>query len=100
MDRAHINGIDCIFYYEERIPPENAPFGYPYMYHVRHDEDDWTCPISIEQFVFVNFFGTIFTSKPVKLGSDGYTEIEQFELERDYVKLRVKRKLFKKILGL
>jgi hypothetical protein len=100
MIRARINGIDCILFYDERVPLEKAPLGYPYMYHIRHDEDDWTRPISIEQFVVANFFGTIFMKKPVELGRDGYMEIERFWTDCNYVKFKIKGTLFSEMLGL
>jgi len=100
MLNAQINGIPCILFYEERVTSEKAPLGYPYMYHIRHDEDDWTCPIGIERFVCVNFFGTVFMNKPIELGLQGYMEIERFNLEGDQVKLTVDGSLFDKVLGL
>jgi hypothetical protein len=100
MLKARINGLHCILFYEERIPLEKAPLGYPFMYHIRHDEDDWTCPISIEKFVVVNFFGTIFMGKPLDFGSDNYIEIEQFRVGSNFMKLKISKTLFTKMLGL
>lgn len=96
--KARINDIECILFYEERIPTEKAPIGYPYAYHIRHDENDWTCPISIERFVAVNFFGTIFVKKPIELSVDSTMEIKQFKLEDNYVKFRLNQELLTKIL--
>ena len=95
-----INGISCILCYGERIPQEKAHIGYPYSYHIRHDEDDWTCPISIERFVVVNFFGTVFMKKPLEFGADDYIEIEQFELEGECVKFTLNGALLNRMLGL
>ncbi len=101
MQKARINNINCIFYYEERIPLEKAPIGYPYMYHLRHDEDNWIQPISIEQFVLVNFFGTIFTEKPIDFRTNTYIEIEQFELvNSNFLDFKISRTLFNKMLGI
>ena len=100
MINARINGIDCKVFYEERLFPEEAPSGYPYMYHIRHDEDNWTHPISLEKFVAVNFFGTVFIKKPLEIDKDGYLEIEEFKPEWDYVEFRVDRTLFEKMLDL
>jgi hypothetical protein len=100
MVKARINGFDCILFYDERITPDKAPAGHSYMYHVRHDEDDWTYPISVEHFVLVNFFGTIFTKEPIEIDRDYYLEIEHFEMEHDYVKFKIDGTLFEKMLGL
>jgi hypothetical protein len=53
MIKARVNGIDCIVFYDERLSPEKAPAEYPYMYHIRHNEDNWTHPISLERFTAV-----------------------------------------------
>jgi len=98
--KARINEFECMLSYDERISPEKAPAGYPYVYHIRHDENNWTCPISIERFVFVNFFGTVFTKEPIRIDKDGYMEIERFELEHDYTVFRVDGALFEKMFGL
>jgi hypothetical protein len=41
-----------------------------YYYETRHSENDWTQPIGIETFVFVNFLGTLVTNVPLEL-TDG-----------------------------
>jgi hypothetical protein len=92
-----INGIECKLYYEERIPKEQAPLGYPNMYHLRHDEDDWTCPIHIEQYVAVNFFGTVFMEEPIEFGEQKYIEINQFKMKDNYVKIKLKKELLNTI---
>jgi hypothetical protein len=98
MVRARVNRQACILHRDERIPAEDAPFGYPHMYHLRHSEDDWTCPDSIERFVLVNFFGTIFLENPLDIGEDGYVDIWNFETEDDHVKFFLRRTLLKKLL--
>jgi hypothetical protein len=100
MIKARINGIDCIVFYEERIPQGKAPSGYPFKYLLRHDENDWTRPISLERFVAVNFFGTAFMRKPIKLDIDGYIEIVRFDLKYNFVKLIVSGTLFRKLFGI
>jgi hypothetical protein len=85
MMNVRINNIPCILFYDERIPQSKAPAGYAYSYHLRHTEDDWTMPVNIEKFVYVNFFGTIFTKEPFDFGSEIYIEVEQFKMESDMV---------------
>lgn len=38
-----------------------------YYYEMRHGGSDWTQPIVIEDFVFVNFLGTLVTNVPLEL---------------------------------
>ncbi len=100
MIKVRVNEVDCLLFYEERIPPEETPVGYPYIYQLRHDEDNWICPISIERFVFVNFFGTIFAKMPFEIDSCGYLDVEQFEMEHGYVEFTVDRSILEKMFGL
>ena len=100
MITAYVNGIENKFYYKERISPEHAPLGYPYMYHLRHDEDNWSKPITLERFVLVNFFGTVFTKEPVDFGENDYVEIEQFKMERKFVNIRLRRETLFKLFDL
>lgn len=100
MQKARINNIDCILFYDKRVSSGQSPVGYPNMYNVRHDECDWTRPISIEKFVFVNFFGTIFTKEPLELDINAYIEIKSFKTELKYIKFKIRRKLFERILNL
>jgi hypothetical protein len=81
MSKIIINGKECILYYNVRVAFENSPYGYPYGYHIRHSEEDWTCPESIEPFVLVNFFGTVFMKKPIEFREQCYVDIEKFEIE-------------------
>jgi len=94
MINACINGIECKLFYDERISVNKAPAGYPYMYHLRHDEENWNRPISIENFVFVNFFGTIFTNKPLNIDRNDYIDVNSFEMDWEYVEFRFPIGLF------
>lgn len=93
MIKACINDIDCILYYDERVSIEQTPTGFPYMYYLRHDECDWTKPISIERLIFVNFFGTIFTRKPILFNENDYIAVETFKIEHQYIRFSVSREL-------
>jgi len=70
------------------------------MYNVRHDECNWTRPISVEKFVFVNFFGTIFTKEPLELNTSDYIEVKSFKMERNYIKFKIRDELFKRMFNL
>ncbi|MCB7129120.1 MAG: hypothetical protein J3T61_06260 [Candidatus Brocadiales bacterium] len=98
--KAVINGIECILFYDERVSAEEAPAGYPYMYYVRHDEDNWVRPISIEKYVLVNFFGTIFTKELIDFDNNYYVDVESFEMSRKYIEFKLSRERINKMLGL
>lgn len=100
MVNAEINGIQCILYYDKRMSPEEAPSGYPHMYHIRHDEDDWTQPITLERFVAVNFFGTVFMKEQVNFNESCYIDIDSFYLDTQLVKIRLKGSVIKSIFCL
>jgi len=85
MIDAQINGIKCKLAYDERLTSEKAPIGYPFVYYIRHDENKWTKPIMLEKFVFVNFFGTVFMSKPIEFNNENYVDIKRFRMEGQYV---------------
>lgn len=76
MEAVRINNFDCML--SERRKIAAIPEGYPYMYHARHGSDDWTIPLTIEKFVRVDYFGTIFTNEPLDLGEKGFIEVWNF----------------------
>jgi len=100
MQKARINNIDCILFYDERVQKEKALEGYSNMYHVRHAEENWTRPISIEKYVFVNFFGTIFTKEPLEFDISDYIEVKHFKMELKYIRFKIRENLFKRIFNL
>ncbi|HBG47613.1 MAG TPA: hypothetical protein DDW94_11595 [Deltaproteobacteria bacterium] len=51
-----------------------------HYYECRHGENDWSQPISIEQSVLVNFWGTLVTTESLNLG-DGVLELTRREGE-------------------
>lgn len=76
MEKVRINDIECIL--SETAKVKAAPEGYPYMYYARHGSDDWTTPLTIEKFVRVDYFGTIFTEQPIELGEEGFIDVWRF----------------------
>lgn len=100
MIKAWFNNIECRFFYDERISQNDAPEGFPFLYHVRHDEDNWVYPISIERFVFVNFFGTLFARKQLLSSEVDYLEIDEFVRDSRYEEFKLKNSLFNRLLGL
>lgn len=67
----------------ERVPKKSR---YAF-YGIRHSEEDWGDPITIEPFVFVNRWGVIGFRKPLNpsvFGEDKFIEIS--EDEKDVLK--------------
>jgi hypothetical protein len=99
MFKVRVNGIQGFLYYEERIPRELAPAGYHYMYHLRHDEDDGMEPISIENYVLVNFFGTIFLRKPVEFGKEQYIEVKTIKYDKQLIPYKLRKLVENEVMG-
>jgi hypothetical protein len=57
------------FVLERRIPEEERNKNLNY-YEIRHWDDDWGMPATIEDRVIVNFWGTFVTEYKFELGSD------------------------------
>ena len=85
---------------KKESPVKLAPAGYPYMYHLRHDEDDGMEPISIEHFVLVNFFGTIFLRKPVEFGKERYVEVKKIKYDRQLIPYKLQKSMMNQVMGL
>ena len=45
-------GVNCVI--EDRISFKVDRVRYPYIYGIRHSEDDWSRPITVEPSVVVN----------------------------------------------
>lgn len=58
-----------------------------YYYQMRHGELDWDTPITIEKFVFANFYGTIITAIPLELTNDTCLDLKP--LEGQYLRERM-----------
>ncbi len=56
-------GQDCYLFTTRKNIPNN-PKGY-FRYDMRHHDYDWTKPLTLENKVWVNYYGSIFS--PVKL---------------------------------
>lgn len=79
MEKAIINGIECLVAEGERVKKESAPAGFPHHYHSRHHSNDWSLPISIERFVGVNFWGTVFASEEILEPRFDYINIKSID---------------------
>jgi hypothetical protein len=97
---SHVNGVECVFFYDERLTPAQAPPGYPYMYHLRHDENNWVRPISIEKCVWVNFFGTVFMKNPLDFGDYCWIDVKKFKMgKNNFFGFRIKPEYFRQVFG-
>lgn len=70
--------IECT-YVAERLPFVVVPPGY-HKYSIRHSDEDWCIPTTVEHRVMVNHFGDILVEDPLDLGEEGYLEIESTTL--------------------
>lgn len=51
--------------FEGRVDSESIPSGW-HVYYIRHSDNDWGKPISIEPAVLCNFFGVFITKNALK----------------------------------
>ncbi|OQA95292.1 MAG: hypothetical protein BWY23_02473 [Spirochaetes bacterium ADurb.Bin218] len=73
-----INGIKCLLtedHQKHLIPTKK----YKHRYSLRHNEIDWTEPITVERFVFANWFGDILSPVPL-LKEEEYKPIESWSI--------------------
>ena len=49
-----------------RVDRQSVPKGL-YVYEVRHSDEDWGEPIQIAEWIRVNHWGTLLSSKPIEL---------------------------------
>lgn len=64
-----------------RINLSNVPKGL-YRYEVRHDDECQGIMCQLGQGIRINHWGTILSNKPIKLGEDGYRDIDE---EKDII---------------
>jgi hypothetical protein len=58
-----------------------------HVYHVRHSDEDWTKPVSVERQVVVNHYGTLITIDKLNLGKDGIYRLDKpFDFDRNEIK--------------
>ena len=56
------------------IPPQF------HLYEIRHADDDSSLPCQVAKGIFVNFYGSILTMRPLHIPADGYLNIEPGDL--------------------
>jgi hypothetical protein len=67
MLKALVNGIKCVIFYDERVFQESAPYGFPFMYHIRQMKMIGLVAISIEKYVAVNLFRNRLHRKTIRI---------------------------------
>lgn len=67
---------------EFRRHTEDYPQNYPFVYHLRHDDNgDWVTPVSISpRRILVNFCGTLFSKTDLNI-----TDEIPFDAQLDYL---------------
>lgn len=72
---------------EERIDKTTVPKGL-YCYDIRHSDYSWNSPVTIENYVLVNWYGSILCKAPIELdinpenGRDAYRRISGRNIRR------------------
>ena len=75
FESFEVNGMGALMTYE-RVDRNTIPEGY-YAYDVRGTDDDGGgTPASIENHVFVNFYGTLITREPLNIPESGFIPLE------------------------
>lgn len=54
-----------------------------FLYDIRHSDDDSCEPATIEEYVFVNWFGTLICDEPISFGTNKYYEITNWRYEHE-----------------
>lgn len=84
MQKVIFRDKEC-YVCEGRLKPEDIVEGYNY-YAMRHEDDDWSEPVTIEEKVFVNYFGAIACKEEIVLDnewSEGRFETQLTEEESE-----------------
>lgn len=76
-----LRGVPVVKTTSLRIPQEERNPDLHY-YNLRHADDNWFEPISVEHFVMVNHCGSIVTTRPLEL-NDGITSNPYLDLTEE-----------------
>ena len=74
---------------DERIDKETLPEGL-YCYDIRHSDNDWDMPVTIEKRVVANWYGSILSKVPIELNSnlenpnDPYRRVSEDDFTEKY----------------
>ncbi len=86
-EKLNFRGQEIIVFQDKRIEDKDIPEGYK-RYSIRHSDDDWGCPRTIENSVWVNHYGDILTKEEIVFDTANigqtektYTEIRESDEE-------------------
>ena len=65
--------------YEGRLDKTTVPDGF-HVYDIRHSDDDWGEPRTIEKSVTVNFYGSIILNHPLDIPECGYIDVGEEDI--------------------
>lgn len=71
------NTIEGIFY--DTVEEDKPINEYTHKTMLRHSDFDWMKPISIERFVIVNKFGTLYTREPLLNENQMFLNVKTYE---------------------
>lgn len=77
---AWIKDVECLFS-EERIDSATVPEGF-HKYDIRHTDNDWGQPCTVEQQVTVNYYGSVLMTQALDFGGKDYIDISD---EDDFI---------------
>jgi hypothetical protein len=69
-----------VIFTDIRIDPSTLPAGL-HAYELRHSDDDWGQPTSLEEHVGVNYFGTVISQSEIPF--DGFKQINEGDFKVD-----------------
>lgn len=52
-----------------------------FIYDIRHTDNDWCEPATLENFVWVNWYGSIIVDTPIQFPEEPYLEITNYSIE-------------------
>jgi hypothetical protein len=65
MKKVTVNGIECLLFEGSEKVAENP--GYAHKCGIRHHSDDWDMPVTIEEYVCCNRFGSVLAKEPMPM---------------------------------
>ena len=85
--KVTLAGIPCLVapcgYVEYDTYKDELPDGL-HLYHIRHSDDDFDYPSTIEKFVCVNHYGLLLTPTELEIPVKGYIDLGHDDTERIY----------------
>lgn len=74
LRRVTINNKQYLF--SPELNNKNTQY---YVYPIRHADNDWTKPDTIEPFIWCNRYGFVYTKRQLKFRGKDYIKIKSFK---------------------